>query len=211
MIDSRHILAEVALGETPADLAIINAGVVNVYTAELLSGYSVLIKGDRIAYVGAKPRGIGSQTRVIDAGGKVLVPGFIDGHTHFDYLVSTSELVRCAMRSGTTAIITETVADEQMLRFTKTRKPGEIMNRRLWRYSRHPNYFGEISFWWGLYFFGLAANYSYWWTIAGPIAITALFLFISIPMMDKRSLERRPEYAEHMKKTSALVPWQAKR
>ena len=105
------------------------------------------------------------------------------------------------------AILIETVADEQMLRFIKTKQPGEIMNKGLWRYSRHPNYFGEISFWWGLYFFGLAANPSYWWTIAGPIAITLLFLFISIPMMDKRSKERRPEYAEHMKKVSALVPW----
>jgi steroid 5-alpha reductase family enzyme len=85
------------------------------------------------------------------------------------------------------------------------------MNKGLWRYSRHPNYFGEVSFWWGLYFFGLAANASYWWTIAGPIAITLLFLFISIPMMDKRSKERRPEYAEHMKKISALVPWRIKR
>jgi len=105
------------------------------------------------------------------------------------------------------AIFIETMADEQMIAFAKIKKPGEIMNRGFWKYSRHPNYFGEISFWWGLYFFGLAANPSYWWTIVGPIAITMLFLFISIPMMDKRSKERRPEYAEHMKKTSALVPW----
>ena len=77
------------------------------------------------------------------------------------------------------AIIIETIADEQMLRFAKRKKPGEIMNKGLWRYSRHPNYFGEVSFWWGLYFFGLAANPSYWWTIVGPIVITLLFLFIS--------------------------------
>jgi steroid 5-alpha reductase family enzyme len=109
------------------------------------------------------------------------------------------------------AILIETTADEQMLRFVRTKKPGEIMNKGLWRYSRHPNYFGEISFWWGIYFFGLAANPSYWWTIAGPVAITLLFLFISIPMMDKRSLKRRPEYVEHMKKVSALVPWKMKK
>jgi len=116
-----------------------------------------------------------------------------------------------AVLVASAAIFIETMADEQMIAFAKIKKPGEIMNRGFWKYSRHPNYFGEISFWWGLYFFGLAANASYWWTIAGPIAITMLFLFISIPMMDKRSLTRRPEYAEHMKKISALVPWRIKR
>jgi len=109
------------------------------------------------------------------------------------------------------AIFIESISDEQMTAFVKTKKPGEIMNRGFWKYSRHPNYFGEISFWWGLYLFGLAANPGYWWTIAGPIAITLLFLFISIPMMDKRSLERRPEYAEHMKQVSALVPWSSRK
>jgi len=116
-----------------------------------------------------------------------------------------------AVLVASAAIFIETMADEQMIAFARTKQPGQIMNRGLWKYSRHPNYFGEISFWWGLYFFGLAANASYWWTIAGPIAITMLFLFISIPMMDKRSKERRPEYAEHMKKISALVPWRIKR
>ncbi len=109
------------------------------------------------------------------------------------------------------AISIETMADEQMIAFAKIKKPGEIMNKGLWKYSRHPNYFGEISFWWGLYFFGLAANPSYWWTIAGPIVITMLFIFISIPMMDKRSMARRPEYAERMKNVSALVPWRIKK
>jgi steroid 5-alpha reductase family enzyme len=109
------------------------------------------------------------------------------------------------------AIFIEATSDEQMIAFAKTKQPGQIMNRGLWKYSRHPNYFGEVTFWWGLYLFALAANPSYWWTIAGPIAITMLFLFISIPMMDKRSMARRPEYAERMKKVSALVPWRIKK
>jgi adenine deaminase len=108
--DSRYELARVALGEAEADLAIVNGSIVNVYTAEVLMGDTILIKGDRIAYVGAKAgRGIGRNTRIIDAAGKVLVPGFIDGHTHMDYLVSTTELSRYAMLTGTTSIITETV------------------------------------------------------------------------------------------------------
>ena len=85
------------------------------------------------------------------------------------------------------------------------------MTTGLWAYSRHPNYFGEIMFWWGLFIFALAADSCYWWTIAGPLVITILFLFISIPMMDKRSLGRRPGYEEHMERVSALIPWFPKR
>lgn len=114
----------------------------------------------------------------------------------------------CAAATITAAaILIETISDEQLRRFAKTAQPGQIMNRGLWKYSRHPNYLGEVTFWWGLYLFALAAKPSYWWTVAGPIAITLLFLFISIPMMDKRNLERRPGYAERMKKVSPLIPW----
>jgi steroid 5-alpha reductase family enzyme len=104
--------------------------------------------------------------------------------------------------------VIEATADAQLHRFCQARKPGEIMSRGLWAYSRHPNYFGEISFWWGLWLFGLAADPgSALWTLAGPAAITALFVFVSVPLIDKRSLARRPGYAEHSKRISAIVPW----
>ena len=105
----RYELSKVALGQADADLAVVNGTIVNVYTGELLKGASILIKGDKIAYCGPyAKRGIGPQTRIIDAAGKTLIPGFIDGHTHMDYLYSSYELARFALRSGTTAIITET-------------------------------------------------------------------------------------------------------
>ena len=105
------------------------------------------------------------------------------------------------------AITIETMADQQLVTFAKVKKPGEIIQTGLWKYSRHPNYFGEISFWWGLYIFGLAADPSYIWTVAGPLAMTAMFLGVSIPWMDRRSCERRLEYAEHMQRVNGLVPW----
>ncbi|MDH3625431.1 MAG: DUF1295 domain-containing protein [Myxococcales bacterium] len=105
------------------------------------------------------------------------------------------------------AITIEMVADQQLVAFAKVKKPGEIIKTGLWRYSRHPNYFGELSFWWGLYLFGVAADPSHYWTIAGPLAMTLMFVTVSIPWMDRRSCERRPEYAEHMKQVSGLVPW----
>ena len=55
---------------------------------------------------------------------------------------------------------------------------------------RHPNYLGEIGFWWGLWLFALAADPSWWWTVIGPLAMVALFARVSIPMMDQRLRER---------------------
>ncbi len=101
-------LMKVALGEAEADLAIVNGDVVNVYTGEVLAGNTVLIKGNKVAYVGQNTRGsIGASTRVIDATGKTVVPGFIDGHTHIDWFIPPDELIRYAMKGGTTTVITE--------------------------------------------------------------------------------------------------------
>jgi len=106
------------------------------------------------------------------------------------------------------AIVVETMADEQLRRFiVKRPQTGEIMAKGLWACSRHPNYFGEVMFWWGLFLFGLAADPGYWWTIIGPVSITILFTVISIPLMEKRSLERRPGYEKLRKKIPALFPW----
>ena len=105
------------------------------------------------------------------------------------------------------AIAIEALSDHQLHDWIENRKgPGEIMTEGLWGYSRHPNYFGEASFWWGLYLFGLAADPSYYWTGVGALAITAMFVLVSIPMLDQRSLERRPGYEEHMEMVSGFIP-----
>lgn len=116
------------------------------------------------------------------------------------------DLLAAAVAVG--AVVIEAVADAQLHRFCAEKKPGEILSRGLWRLSRHPNYFGEVLFWWGVWLLGVAAAPGEaLWTFAGPVAMTGLFVFISVPLLDKRSLERRPGYAEHMKRVSALVPW----
>ncbi len=140
-------------------------------------------------------------TLVVFLGCLSLYPALADS-------VNTWRALDCAAATIVAiAILIETLSDEQLRRFAKTAQPGQIMDKGLWRYSRHPNYLGEVVFWWGLYLFALAANPSYWWAVAGPIAITILFVFVSIPMMDRRNLERRPGYAEHMQRTSAIIPW----
>jgi steroid 5-alpha reductase family enzyme len=104
------------------------------------------------------------------------------------------------------AILLETIADEQLRAFNRSKQSGDVMDRGLWARSRHPNYLGEIGFWTGLALFGLAADPSWWWSLLGPVAMLAMFLAASIPMLDARSLARRPGYAEHMRRVPALLP-----
>ncbi|MDB5985055.1 MAG: hypothetical protein JWR16_108 [Nevskia sp.] len=105
------------------------------------------------------------------------------------------------------AIAIELIADLQLHAFIARRQSGTFISSGLWAWSRHPNYFGELSFWWGLMLFGLAvAPMQWWWIAPGALAMTAMFVFVSVPFMDERSVERRPAYREHMRKVSALLP-----
>ncbi len=112
-----------------------------------------------------------------------------------------------ALSLGITAVVIEATADNQLWDFLRHKQPGEIMKKGLWAYSRHPNYFGEILFWWSLWLFGLAADLYWGWTAIGPLSITLMFVYASVPLIDKRNLERRPGYEEHMRRVSAIVPW----
>lgn len=103
------------------------------------------------------------------------------------------------------AIVIEGIADNQLHRFKKAEIKEVLLTSGIWGIVRYPNYLGEILFWWGLYLFALAANPAWWWTVVGPLAIHALFLFISIPMKDKRMLKKEG-FEEHMKSTNALLP-----
>lgn len=106
------------------------------------------------------------------------------------------------------AILLETMADCQLKRFIRNRKgPAENMKSGVWSLSRHPNYLGEIIFWWGLSLFAIAANPQFWWTVSGPAAITLMFLLASIPMIEKRMMLRYPDYREYREKVPMLVPW----
>ena len=104
------LLMDVALGKVAADLVIINARVVNVYTAEILENYAVGVKGEWIAYMGETPNAlIGPTTEIIDAAGRFLIPGLIEGHTHLAWLFGIDEFLKYAIPGGTTTIITESL------------------------------------------------------------------------------------------------------
>jgi steroid 5-alpha reductase family enzyme len=108
---------------------------------------------------------------------------------------------------GLAAVTIELVADVQLHRFVGSAQPGEMMDRGLWGWSRHPNYFGEFSFWFALALFGVAASPSdAWWLFAGAIAMLAMLLGASIPIMETRSLQRRPNYQQVIDRVPRFVP-----
>lgn len=101
--------------------------------------------------------------------------------------------------------VLEWVSDNQLRSFKKMNKRDEVMTAGVWSYLRHPNYLGEILFWWGLYFMSVSV-FTPWHVALGAVGITLLFVFISIPMMDKHMLQQRPAYARYMLEVRALIP-----
>jgi steroid 5-alpha reductase family enzyme len=105
------------------------------------------------------------------------------------------------------AIAIEAVADRQLRRFLRSpHDPGEVLRTGLWARCRHPNYLGDVLFWWGLFLFSVSVQPDWAWTAAGPLSITLLFVFVSVPWMDRHMLARHAGWTEHATRLPALVP-----
>jgi len=133
----------------------------------------------------------------------ILVPVvFINSSPDYDIGVwaVVGVIIWCA------GFIVEAVGDTQLRAFTRSNhKSGSLMKTGLWKYSRHPNYFGELTQWWGIFVIALAVPFG-WLTIIGPILITYLICFVSgIPLAEKR-LSGRSGWYEYKKRTSTLIP-----
>lgn len=100
----------------------------------------------------------------------------------------------------------EALGDWQLARFkADPANKGQVMDRGLWRYTRHPNYFGDAVQWWGFYLFALASGA--WWTIISPVLMNWLLLRVSgVAMLEADMKKKRPAYAEYIARTSAFVP-----
>jgi steroid 5-alpha reductase family enzyme len=108
------------------------------------------------------------------------------------------------------AILTEWMADEQLFRFKKSNSGNSFISTGIWGYSRHPNYLGEICFWGGLFLFVISSNslssFTGYWTVIGWVSMIILFKFISIPLMEKRNITRKPGYVGYINQVPSLLP-----
>ena len=111
-------------------------------------------------------------------------------------------------------IFFEAIGDAQMARFRSDPKnAGQVMDRGLWRYTRHPNYFGEACVWWGIWLMAMGgAGWSGAWSVVSPLLMTWLLLKVSgVRMLEADIGERRPAYREYIARTNAFVPGPVRR
>ncbi|MEO8835975.1 MAG: DUF1295 domain-containing protein [Caldimonas sp.] len=103
-------------------------------------------------------------------------------------------------------IVFEAAGDQQLARFKGDgANKGRVMDRGLWRYTRHPNYFGEFCVWWGLFVMVLPSG---WWSLPSPIVMSVLLLKVSgVGLLEKDIGERRPAYRQYVARTSTFFPW----
>jgi steroid 5-alpha reductase family enzyme len=115
---------------------------------------------------------------------------------------------------ATAGVLMESVADAQLARFRRApRQADRVLDTGLWRYSRHPNYFGECCLWWGVAVMALsAAGGAGLWCLVSPVLMTVLLLKVSgVSLLEKDIGERRPAYRDYVSRTSAFIPWPPKR
>ena len=106
------------------------------------------------------------------------------------------------------AVILELISDNQLWKFKKDNSNiNKFIDTGLWKFSRHPNYLGEVLFWWGIFFMLLSVDNSYWFLFICPLSMNLMFTLITCSMMDKRSLEKREGFKEYMSKTNQLIIW----
>jgi steroid 5-alpha reductase family enzyme len=101
----------------------------------------------------------------------------------------------------------EAVGDAQLSRFrADPGSRGKVLDTGLWRYTRHPNYFGDALQWWGLGL--LALSTGAWWALASPVLMNLLLLKVSgVTLLEKDIAGRRPGYADYVRRTNAFLPW----
>jgi len=101
----------------------------------------------------------------------------------------------------------ESIGDYQLARFkSDPQNRGQVMDRGLWRYTRHPNYFGDFLVWWGLYFVSFGRGL-YWWSLIGPLVMSIFLMKISgVTLLEKSLKESKPGYEDYIRRTSAFFP-----
>ena len=135
----------------------------------------------------------------------VALPILMTGDSHAQSAWNAGDL--CGVLLWSVGLTFETVGDWQLARFkSNPANAGKVLRHGLWRYTRHPNYFGDFCVWWGIYAVAVAGGA--WWTIFSPLLMTILLMRISgVTLLESTIQDRRPDYAEHRKTTNAFFPW----
>jgi len=127
---------------------------------------------------------------------------FINLKPNFNFIILIGSIIIII------SAIIQFISDSQMRSFKKRIQDKNLcIEEGLWKYSRHPNYFGEVMVWWGLYIIYVGAIQKIDYLIISPILMTSLFLFVSIPWMEKKIISTRPMYLDYQKRVSMLVPF----
>lgn len=102
----------------------------------------------------------------------------------------------------------ESVGDLQLARFkAESKNEGKVMDRGLWRYTRHPNYFGDALLWWGFFLIAMSTPAGAW-TVISPLIITGLLMKVSgVALLEKTLIKTKPEYRDYVGRTNAFFPW----
>ena len=125
----------------------------------------------------------------------------------FSSKTAISSLDYIAFALWLTGMFFETASDLQLARFkSSSSNQNKVLDSGLWRYTRHPNYFGEFCIWWAFFLFAVASGY--WWSIVSPLLMTILLLKVSgVSLLESTISERRPQYASYCRTTSAFFTW----
>jgi len=122
--------------------------------------------------------------------------------------LSVNLLTVLGLLMSLSAVMIQLVTDRQLHEFRRTNKQkGKIIDIGLWKYSRHPNYFGEILMWWGVYVVLVSLFPNLWLFGIGAFVNNLMFMFISIPMAEKKLASTKKNFAEYQRTTSVLIPW----
>jgi steroid 5-alpha reductase family enzyme len=131
----------------------------------------------------------------------VLSAQYLNGQTHLIWLDYA------AIAVWAIGFFFEAAGDAQLMKFrANPANKGKLLNTGVWKYTRHPNYFGDATQWWAFYLFALTSGA--WWTIFSPILMTLFLVKVSgVAMLEKSLAETKPGYREYMQTTSAFLPW----
>lgn len=124
------------------------------------------------------------------------------------YRVTLGWLDWAALGIWLTGFFFETVGDWQLMQYKKNpNHKGMIMTRGLWQYTRHPNYFGEVAQWWGIYIIAAGVLEGWFWALLSPLTITILILFVSGVSLLEKKYAGREDWEAYVKKTNKFFPW----